>query len=148
MEFSGGTDDGRKDAERKLRRSETYLAETQRLSHTSSWAFDVRRQEFVYRSAEVYPLFGFDPEKDTPSFESFQSRIFPEDRRLIAELVPQAIRDKEHFEIDFRIALPDGSTKRVHSVGHPVVSGDGDVIEVIGTHVDVTEQSAAKERPH
>jgi PAS domain S-box-containing protein len=148
IEFLGAVTDVTvaKDAERKLRRSETYLAETQRLSHTSSWAFDVRRQEFVYRSAEVYHLFGFDPEKDTPSVESFQNRIFAEDRRRIFKLVPQAIRDKEHFEVDFRIALPDGSTKRVHSVGHPVVSGGGEVIEVIGTHVDVTEQYAAKER--
>ena len=148
IEFLGAVTDVTvaRDAERKLKRSETYLAETQRLSHTSSWAFDVRRQEFVYRSAEVYYLFGFDPEKDTPSVESFQDRIFAEDRRRIFKLVPQAIRDKEHFEVDFRIALPDGSTKRVHSVGHPVVSGGGEVIEVIGTHVDVTEQYAAKER--
>lgn len=148
VEFVGALTDVTlaKEAERKLRRSEAYLAETQSLSHTSSWAFDVRRQEFVYRSAEVYRLFGFDPEKDAPSIESFQNRIFSEDRRRIVELVPQAIRDKMHFEIDFRIALPDGSTKRVHSVGHPVVSGDGEVIEIVGTHVDVTEQYAAKER--
>ncbi|TMK05339.1 MAG: PAS domain S-box protein, partial [Alphaproteobacteria bacterium] len=47
--------------------------------------------------------------------------------------------------VDFRIALPDGSIKHVHSVGHPVVNSDGDVIEMIGTHLDVTEQYAAKE---
>jgi PAS domain S-box-containing protein len=147
IEFVGAVTDVTvaREAERKLRRSEAYLAETQRLSHTSSWAWDVRRREFVYRSAEVYNLFGFDPEKETPPLEGFQDRIFPEDRRRIVEVVPQAIRDKADFEIDFRIALPDGSTKRVHSVGHPVVSSDGDVIEVIGTHMDVTEQHAAKQ---
>jgi PAS domain S-box-containing protein len=136
-----------KETERKLRRSEAYLAETQRLSHTSSWAWDVRRREFVYRSDEVYHLFGFEPEsdKDILSLQAFQDRIPCEDRRRIFEVVPQAIREKAHFEIDFRIALPDGSTKRVHSVGHPVVSSDGDVIEVIGTHVDVSEQQAANE---
>jgi PAS domain S-box-containing protein len=136
-----------REAERKLRRSEAYLAEAQRLSHTSSWAWDVRRREFVYRSAEVYHLFGFDPERDKHnlSLQAFQDRILPEDRRRIVEVVPQAIREKAEFEIDFRIALPDGSKKRVHSVGHPVVNSDGDVIEVIGTHVDVTEQYAAKE---
>jgi PAS domain S-box-containing protein len=136
-----------REAERKLRRSEAYLAEAQRLSHTSSWAWDVRRREFVYRSAEVYQLFGFDPErdKDILSVQTFQERIFPEDRRQIVEVVPEAIREKADFEIDFRIALPNGSTKRVHSVGHPVLNSDGDVTEVIGTHIDVTEQYAAKE---
>ena len=148
VEFVGAITDvtAIREAERKLRRSETYLAEAQRLSHTSSWAWDVRRREFAYRSAEVYHLFGFDPEKDVPPLEAFQDRIFPEDRRRIVELVPRAIRDNKDFEIDFRVALPDGSTKRVHSVGHPVVSSNGDVIEVIGTHVDVTEQYVAREK--
>src|ERR1700737_899998 len=133
-----------KKTERKLRRSEAYLAEAQRLSHTSSWAWDVRRREFVYRSAEVYHLFGFDSEKDAVSLQAFQDRILPEDRRRILEVVPKAIREKADFEVDFRIALPDGAIKHVHSVGHPVVNGDGDVIELIGTHVDATESYAAK----
>jgi PAS domain S-box-containing protein len=50
-----------KQTENALRQSEAYLAEAQHLSHTGSWSWDVRRQEFVYRSAEVYRLFGFDP---------------------------------------------------------------------------------------
>ena len=133
-----------KETERKLRRSEAYLAEAQHLSHTSSWAWDVRRREWAYRSAEVYRLFGFDPKDDVP-LQAFQDRVLPEDRRRILEVVPRAIREKAHFEVDFRIALPDGAIKRVHCVGHPVVSSDGDVIELIGTHVDVTEQYAAKE---
>ena len=146
VEFVGAVTDVTvaKETERKLRRSEAYLAEAQRLSHTSSWAFDVRRQDFIYRSAEVYQLFGFDPEEDAPSLQTFRDRIFPEDLRRIVEVVPQAIRDKADFEIDFRISLPDKSTRHVHSVGHPVVGGDGNVAEVIGTHVDVTEQVAAK----
>jgi PAS domain S-box-containing protein len=147
IEFLGAVTDVTvaREAERKLRRSEAYLAETQRLSHTSSWAWDVRRREFVYRSAEVYPLFGFDREKGEVPMQAFRDRIFPDDRRRSAEVTSKAIREKADFEVDFRVALPDGSIKRVHSVGHPVVSSDGDVIEVIGTHVDVTEQYAAKE---
>src|SRR5713101_1196105 len=128
-----------------LRRSEAYLAEAQHLSHTSSWAWDVRRREWAYRSAEVYHLFGFDPEKGAVPLQAFRNRILPEDRRRNVEAASQAIREKADFEVDFRIALPDGSIKRIHSVGHPVVGSDGDVLELIGTHVDVTEQYAAKE---
>src|SRR6266404_5078042 len=147
IEFVGAVTDVTiaKEAERKLRRSEAYLAEAQHLSHTGSWAWNVHRREFVYRSAEVYRLFGFDPEKDAVSQQAFQDSILPEDMRRIVEVVDQALREKAHFEIEFRIALPDGSIKRVHSVGHPVISSDGDVIELIGTHVDVTEQYAAKQ---
>ena len=147
IEFVGAVTDVTvaKETERKLRRSEAYLAEAQHLSHTSSWAWDVRRREFVYRSAEVYHLFGFDPEKGAVPLQAFRDRILPEDRPRNIEAASRAIREKADFEVDFRIALPDGSIKHVHSVGHPVVDSDGDVIELIGTHLDVTEQYAAKE---
>jgi PAS domain S-box-containing protein len=148
IEFVGALTDVTvaKEAERKLRRSEAYLAETQRLSHTCSWAWDVRRREIVYRSVEVYHIFGFDPEQGAVPWQAFQDRIFPEDRLRNAEASSRAIREKADFEVDFRIAVPDGSIKRVHSVGHPVVNSEGDVIELIGTHVDVTEQYEAKEK--
>ena len=127
-----------------LVRSEAYLAETQHLSHTGSWAWDVRRREFVYRSAEVYRLFGFDPEKDALPRKPFRIVFSPKTGDRVVEMVPQAVREKTDFEVDFRIALPDGSTRYIHSVGHPVIGGDGEVIELVGTHVDVTEQHARK----
>ncbi len=135
-----------KETERKLRRSEAYLAEAQRLSHTSSWAWDVRRREWAYRSAAVYHIFGFDPEQDTVPLQAFRDRIVPEDRPRNIEAASRAIREKVDFEVEFRIALPDGSIRRIHSVGHPVVGSDGEVIELIGTHLDVTELHAAKEQ--
>jgi PAS domain S-box-containing protein len=105
----------------------------------------VRLQEFVYRSPEVYHLFGFDPEKDPLSPQSFEDRILPEDRDLVIEMARQAVREKTDFEVDFRIDLPDGPTRYVHSVGHPLVGDDGEVLELVGTHIDVTEQHLAKE---
>jgi PAS domain S-box-containing protein len=148
IEFFGAVTDVTvaREAERKLRRSEAYLTETQHLSHTSSWAWDVCRREFVYRSGEVYHLFGLDAEKDARRQQSFRDRIVPEDRARIAKVAQQAVREKADFEVDYRIALPGGSIKHVHSVGHPVVDKAGDVIELVGTHVDVTEQYEAKEK--
>jgi PAS domain S-box-containing protein len=148
IEFFGAITDVTvaKEVERKLRRSEAYLAEAQRLSHTSSWAWDVRRREFAYRSTGVYYIFGFDPEKGDVPMRAFRDRIHPEDRVPNVEAASRAIREKADFEVDFRIVLPDGSIKRVHSVGRPVVDGNGDVTELIGTHVDVTEQLEAEEK--
>jgi PAS domain S-box-containing protein len=135
-----------RETERKLRRSEAYLAEAQRLSHSSSWAWDVQRGEWAYRSPGVYHIFGFDPEKGDVPLQAFRDRIHPEDRDRNIEAASLAIREKANFEVDFRIVLPDGSMKRVHSVGHTVVNSDGDAIELIGTHVDVTEQFEAREK--
>jgi PAS domain S-box-containing protein len=135
-----------RETERKLRRSEAYLAESQRLGRASSWAWDVRRREFAYRSAAMYDIFGFDRQEGAMPLQAFRDRIVPEDRPRNIEAAARAIREKADFEVDFRVALPDGSIKRVHSVGHPVVDSDGEVIELIGTHLDVTEQHAAREQ--
>jgi PAS domain S-box-containing protein len=135
-----------KETERKLRRSESYLDEAQRLSHTSSWAWDVQRRAFAYRSTGVYYIFGFDPEKGPVPLQAFRDCIHPEDRARNIEAASRAIREKANFEVDFRIVLPNGSIKHVHFVGHTVVNSDGVVTELIGTHMEVTEQFEAKEK--
>jgi PAS domain S-box-containing protein len=131
--------------EAALRRSEAYLAEAQRLSQTSSWAWDVRRQEFVYRSPEVYNLFGVDPKAETISPQPFHDHIVPEDRDRVIETTQRAVREKAELEVHFRITLPGGSIRYVHSVGHPFLNADGEVVEMVGTHIDVTEQHLANE---
>lgn len=136
----------RKQTEHALQQSEAYLADAQELSHTGSWSWDVRRRDFAYRSAEVYRLFGFDPEQGA-SAEQIQSRIPAEDLQMLGEVVREAVRARQgQFEFDFRILLPGGATRRVHTVAHPVLDVDGNVGEIIGTHIDVTEQHAAKEK--
>src|SRR5882672_4743356 len=147
IEFVGAVTDVTvaKETERKLRRSDAYLAESERLRRTSSWAWDVRRREWAYRSPGMYGLFVLDPEQGDVPLQAFRDRIHPEDSRPNVEAAARAVREKADFEVDFRIVLPNGSIKHIHSVGHPVVGSDGDVIELIGTHVDVTEQHAAKE---
>ncbi|MGY3487668.1 PAS domain S-box-containing protein [Bradyrhizobium sp. USDA 4011] len=148
IEFVGAATNvtAERQAEQKLRRSEAYLAEAQHLSHTGSWSWDVHGLDFVYRSAEVDRLFEFDPQ-ETVSIETIRSRIHPDDLPGLQEVQRQAIElKKDRFEYDFRILLKDGGIRRIHSVAHIVVGNDGSVSELIGTHMDVTEQYAARER--
>jgi PAS domain S-box-containing protein len=147
IEFVGAVTDVTvaRETERKLRRSEAYLAEAQRLSHTGSWAWDARRREFVFRSPEAYRMLGLDPDEDAVPQQPLWDRVHREDRDRVIEMVRQALREKTRFDGDYRIVLPDGSTRYVHSVGHTVVGHDGEVTELVGTHIDVTEQHLAKE---
>ena len=68
----------------------------------------------------------------------------PEDRAKFIQIVDAAIREKKDFDVDWRILLPDGGVRYVHSVGHPVLDKDGEVVEFVGTLVDVTEQHLAR----
>ncbi len=148
VEFVGTTMDvtGAKQAEEALRRSEGYLAEAQRLTHTGSWAWNVATRRSVYGSQENYRLFGFDPEGGIPSDEAFYQRIHPEDRdRVRREVSLERPEEGSHFDVDFRIVLPGGAIKYLRSTVHPVRNISGDLVEYVGTSIDVTERKLADE---
>jgi PAS domain S-box-containing protein len=133
----------RKRAEEALRRSEAYLAEAQRLSHTGTLAFNATAP--VYWSEESYRIWGLDPSQGLPDRETVMQRIHPEDRETVNGETEQALREKRGFILDFRIVLPDGTIKHIGSTGRPLFSADGELVEMIATHVDVTEHKRAQE---
>src|SRR5467141_1330932 len=135
----------RKRAEEALRRGEGYLADAQKLTRTGSWAWNVPTRQGVYWSLENYRLFGFDPEGGIPSDEVFYQRIHPEDRdRVRRETILERLDEGPHFDVDFRIVLPGGAIKYVRSAGHPVRNISGDLLEFVGTSIDVTERKRAE----
>lgn len=137
--------DERKKAEEKLRRSESYLADAQRMTRTGSWAWNLETKQNVHWSQEYYRLFGFDPAQGIPTNEMLIQRIHPDDQDRVIEAFNRALSpDGTEFKIDYRLVLPNGDTKYISSIGHPVFNSSGDVSEYIGTAMDVTEQRVAQ----
>jgi len=135
----------RQRAEEALLRSEAYLAEAQRLTHTGSWACNVMTREILHSSDEHSRLYGYDAERGIPSFEELVQRMHPEDRARVVETAERSNREGKDFEAHFRVVLPDGSTKYVYGVAHPVFNLSGDVREFVGILMDVTERRRADE---
>jgi PAS domain S-box-containing protein len=129
-----------KRAEQALRRSEAYLAEAQRLTRTGAWAFCPSDPERSYWSSEYYRIYGFDPAKDPARRSAVLERIHPDDRVRRDRKFKEALYKKTDFEDEFRIVLPDGTQKHLHMVAHPVVDQAGQVVEFVGTSMDITEQ--------
>jgi PAS domain S-box-containing protein len=132
----------RKRAEQTLRRSEAYLGEAQRLSHTGSWAWNVVTRQLFW-SEETFRILGVDL-KETPTSELFDRRVHPDDRAGLTavDAILLAGRDGEY---NYRAVLPNNSIKYIRSVAHPVSDESGKVIEFVGTIIDVTEQRHAHE---
>jgi C4-dicarboxylate-specific signal transduction histidine kinase len=128
-----------------LRRSEAYLAEAQRLSHTGSWAYDVASGVPVYWSLERCRISNFDPAGGHPTLEQYRQLHAPEDWDRLMEAFQRAIREKADFETDSREILADGTIKFLHIVGHPVLNGVGDVVELVGSTMDMTERKKTEE---
>jgi len=127
-----------------LRRSETYLAEAQRLSHTGSWAYNISSGA-LFASPELLRIFGRDPDQENPIVEMFRGSVHPEDRAYVDETIDKAMREKTDFGLDHRIVLPSGSIKHVYSMAHRVFDDSDTFVEYIGTVMDVTERKRAEE---
>jgi PAS domain S-box-containing protein len=134
----------RKRAGDALRRSEAYLSEAQRLSHTGSWASDCTGRP-VYWSEELFRIWGFDPQQGLPPPDQALRRVHPEDLDKFRQAFDRAIREKGDIEVEFRIVLPDGTVKYALGIGHLVLNANGEIVEAVGTAVDITERKRAEE---
>jgi PAS domain S-box-containing protein len=131
-------------AEEALRRSEAYLHDAQRVSHTGSWRHELS-SGLVTLSPEGLRIWGINPDEPASTDETFYGRLHPEDRPIVEQTYEAARLKKAEFEWGSRIVLPDGAVKSIQTVGHPILNQSGDLVEFVGTFMDVTERKQAEE---
>jgi PAS domain S-box-containing protein len=132
----------RRRAENAFRRSEAFLSEGQRISHTGSWSWN-RVTGALAWSDELYRMYGADPTVARPwttgALEAlFWARVHPADRAFVQRTFEQAMRDFTPVTVEYRIMLPDGTVKYIRSEGR---SGGEDYI---GTTVDISAIRSAE----
>ena len=126
-----------------LRRSEAYLAQAQRLSHTGSFGWDLASGK-IYWSAETFRIFEYDG-RDPPSVEAVIQRVHPQDRARVQQAIDCAIQDGGDLDFEHRLLMARDRIKTVHVVGHPVFDASGRLAEFAGTVMDVTERRRAED---
>jgi PAS domain S-box-containing protein len=128
----------------RLQRSEGYLAEAEKLTHTGSWAWDPRTEWALYCSEEMFRILGLDPGESLPTRDNLMQQIHPEDRDWVAKRWKNSLRERVDTFDEFRVLMPDGTVRHINFSGHPVLDEDGQIIEFVGTAVDVTERKHAE----
>src|SRR5258707_15848186 len=126
----------------ELRRSQAYLAEAQRLSHTGSFGWKVSTGEMIW-SEETFRIFQYD-RTTKPTVELILQRVHPEEVVLVKETNERASQDGKDFDYEYRLVMPDGSVKYVHVVAH-ALSDESGGIEFVGAVTDTTESKRAEE---
>jgi PAS domain S-box-containing protein len=130
-------DEGKR-AEDRLRRSEVYLAEAQRLSHTGSFGWTPSTGE-LHWSDETFRILEFDP-SIKPTIERVLQRIHPDDRAMIRQLIDERSSGEKDFDVTHRLLMPDGSVKFVRLLSHALKDAAGN-LEIVRALMDVTENT-------
>ena len=133
----------RRKAEEALRRSEMYLAEAQRLSHTGSFGWNVSSGE-IYWSDETYRIFECEP-TTKPTLQMVIDRTHPDDRVRLQQIIERASIERREYFAEHRVVMADGSVKYLRAVGNCARSEDPGRIVFIGAVTDVTERKRAEE---
>ena len=64
------------------------------------------------------------------------------DRSRVRDTYEAAQQQKGEFDAEYRIVLQDGTIKHLHTIGRPVLNESGDVVEYVGTGMDVNRATA------
>src|SRR5258705_6028445 len=132
-------------ANEDLQNTQAELLEAQRLSHTGSWKHEISSGK-VTVSPEVYRIFGVTADEDASATEFWLNRNHPEDGKRIRELFERSEIQKTDYQADYRIVLPGGAVKYLHAIGHPVLNESGELVEFVGTVMDVPAAKQAEEK--
>jgi PAS domain S-box-containing protein len=132
-----------KRGEDRLRRSEAYQSEAQRLSQVGSFGWEIATDK-VFWSEEAYRIFGYD-RAIVPTPAMVIERTHPEDRELVLQTIEQARREGLDFDSEYRLLMPDGAVKHVHIVARTTKDSTGEM-EVVGAVMDVTSAKEAENR--
>jgi len=136
----------RQAAEEELRRSETLLAQGQKLSRTASWTLQPATGEMRW-SAELFDIFGTDREGVSPSFRLFRDRVHADDRARFDAAIAMAVEGSASFSCEVRITRGGGAIRHVHALGE-VHSDPSRGKEVIGTVMDLTDRKRTEQALH
>lgn len=134
----------RKLAEEALRQSEAALRRAQQVAHVGSWEVDVATQTVIW-SEESFRIFGWDLAQPEPDLSQFYDLVHPGDRTRVRHAVNQCITSKNSYRIEFCIVQPNGSLRYVESRGDAVVNEQGQVVQLLGTNLDITERRQVEE---
>lgn len=127
----------------QLQKSEASLAAAQKLARLGSWKFDLLGQKITW-SEEVFRIFGLDPAQPEPTYAELNEMYHPDDREFFHQIVNLAISEGKPYKEELRILHPGGQIRYIEIRGESVFNETGEVIQLLGTVMDITERKQAE----
>ncbi len=129
---------------RSLEENQAQHRETQQVAKLGGWEFDVRTQRIIW-SEEVFRLYDRDPKLGPPSYEEFVGMVPDAHRVKLTEAVQRALTEGVRYSIEHELTSADPA-RFLRGTGQPVADEHGQIVRLVGTVQDITEQMEAKQK--
>ena len=134
---------GRKRAEEQLQSGSKRLTLATQAGGVGIWDYEVACNRLIW-DAQMYRLYGIEPEQFSGAYEAWTAGVHPEDRRRGDEEIQQALRGEKNFDTEFRVLWPDGSTRHIRALAIVERDAAGRAVRMVGTNWDITERKRAE----
>lgn len=126
----------------ELQRSQERLGLAIKVSRLGMWEWNVLASELTWSDElrKIYSVGG----KQKITYELYMSRIHPDDRKPMQQVIQNSMQTGLPYETEHRIVWPDGSVHWVYSRGQAFLQ-DGEPVRMSGTCLNIDERKAAEE---
>ncbi|MBW3658405.1 MAG: PAS domain-containing protein [Actinobacteria bacterium] len=128
----------------RQRAAEERLARLEALADIGLWAWNVVDEEVEW-SDHYRRIHGL-PREATPSVAAALEVIHPDDRARMTRIIAEVAGRGRTGPVRYRVVGADGEVRHMEGRAEVVRDAAGDIIRVVGTVQDVTEQQALEER--
>ncbi len=140
-------------SEEALRRNEMRLQDAQaRLEAAldaggiATWTFDLAT-DTVVADAGLARLFSVSAEEAAGGrLDAYLQAVHPDDLPRVTQAIADAIAYKEVYQEDYRVVLPDGSSRWLATRGKVERDAQGEAVALPGVVVDITERVEREKR--
>jgi signal transduction histidine kinase len=133
----------RRAAEAQLKLQNDMLNEAQQIARMGYWQWDIPADKITW-SDNLYRIFHKSPGEKI-NYDDYLDILHPEDREFVNEVITKAFQQQVFEEFYHRILLPNGQIRTIHAKGNVVTNDAGEIIKMIGTAQDVTEQKEVEQ---
>jgi len=108
-------------------------------SRMGVWELDAGTQRLTW-SDTMATVFGLTPQQAPTDVAGFLALVHADDRQVVGGSVATAVRTGADFEMDFRVLLPDGSTRWLAGRARMMRDADGTPVRLLGVGADVSDR--------
>jgi len=127
----------------ELESEKEKLNQAQAITHIGSYSWDIH-SNITRWTDELYRIVGRSKDNFTPSYEAYVNCIYIDDRERFMRLTGDALKNRNQYSAEYRIARPDGEIRHIYEQGQTRYNEANELIGLMGVIQDITQRKQSE----